>query len=149
MAKYLIFQNSVFYRLAPNETAKDYWMASPTVYAKEVSDDDYHKVARNLKFATFNSDTQEISYEDRLVPAITDSAIAKDSLSSRVDELISDFRNKAQEHINTDSRIQNMITFLEGVDRDAVEAFPENYSVDDYIYNLPGCPELYTEEIYY
>ena len=127
MAKYLIFQNSLFYRLAPNETARDYWMTTPNMSAKEVSDDDYHKVARNLKFATFNSDTQEISYEDILVPAITDSAIAKDSLSTRVDELIAAFRDKAQEHIHTDPKVQNMITFLEGIDRDAVESFPENY----------------------
>ena len=149
MAKYLLFKDTLFYRLASNEATKDHWMASPTIYAKEVSDDDFHKVARYLKFATFNPDTQEISYEDRLVPAITDPAIAKDSLSTRVDELIAAFRDKAQEHINTDPKVQNMITFLEGIDRDAVESFPENYSVDDYIYNLPGCPELYTEEMHY
>ena len=149
MAKYILFQNSKYYRLAPNETKKDYWMTTPTVHAKEVSDDDYTKVARFLKFPTYNTDTQEISYEDKVVEAITDPAIAKDSLSSRVDELIAAFRDKAQEHINTDPKVQNMITFLEGIDRDAVESFPENYSVDDYIYNLPGCPELYTEEMHY
>ena len=67
MAKYLLFKDTLFYRLASNEATKDHWMASPTIYAKEVSDDDFHKVARYLKFATFNPDTQEISYEDKVV----------------------------------------------------------------------------------
>tara|TARA_Y100001951_G_C11255115_1_gene248895 strand:- start:661 stop:1110 length:450 start_codon:yes stop_codon:yes gene_type:complete len=149
MAKYILFQNSKYYRLAPNETKKDYWMTTPTVHAKEVSDDDYTKVARFLKFPTYNTDTQEISYEDKVVEAITDPAIAKNALSSRVDELIMAFRDKAQEHINTDLEVQGMITFLEGVDRDAVDSFPENHSVDDYIYNLPGCPQMYFNEMYY
>ena len=149
MAKYILFQNSEYYRLAPNETARDYWMTTPTVHAKEVSDDDYTKVARFLKFPTYNTDTQEISYEDKVVPAEPDPVVAKDLLSSRIDELLFSFRDKAQEHINTDPKVQGMITFLEGIDRDGVESFPENFSVDDYIYNLPGCPEMYVEEMYY
>ena len=46
MAKYILFRDTRFYKLAPNETARDHWMTSPTTYAEEVSDDNYHKVAR-------------------------------------------------------------------------------------------------------
>ena len=149
MAKYILFRDTRFYRLAPNETARDHWMMSPTTYAEEVSDDNYHKVARYLRYVTYNPDTREISYEDKVVPAEPDPVVAKDLLSSRIDELLFSFRDKAQEHINTDPKVQGMITFLEGIDRDGVESFPENFSVDDYIYNLPGCPEMYVEEMYY
>ena len=38
MAKYLLFQNNEFYRMAPNEAKRDNWLRTPNIVAKEVSD---------------------------------------------------------------------------------------------------------------
>ena len=44
MAKYILFQNDRFYRMAPDETKRDKWMGSPNIVAKEVDDATYKNV---------------------------------------------------------------------------------------------------------
>ena len=68
MAKYLLFQNNEFYRMAPNEAKRDNWLRTPNIVAKEVSDADYKKVGCK-KFTlspTLSGDTINYNEETNL-----------------------------------------------------------------------------------
>ena len=64
MAKYIIFQNNEFYRLASNEAKRDKWLVSPNIIAKEVNDADYRKVW--CKMSTVTDRDWETHYFEKL-----------------------------------------------------------------------------------
>ncbi len=139
-----------FYRLAPNETKRDHWLTSPDVIAKEVSDADYKKIGVGRVYPTWNHVSQTIVYNDEnLEPeTITDAEILKIDLRDAKDNLISNFRNVAQDHADSDPEVRDMITFLSNIDENSLTIL-EGKTIFEYIYDLPGCPQIYFNEIYY
>ena len=150
MAKYVLFMHNDYYRLAPNETKRDHWLTSPDVIAKEVSDADYKRVGVGRVHPTWNHVSQAIVYnkEDLEPGTVTDAEDLKIILRNAKDDLIANFENVAQDHVDSDPEVRDMITFLSNIDENSLSIL-EGKTVFEYIYDLPGCPQIYFNEIYY
>lgn len=151
MAKYVLFVHNDYYRLAPNETKRDHWLTSPDVIAKEVSDANYKRIGVGRVHPTWNHVSQTIVYnnEDIEPETITDPEILKADLKEARDDLIRNFENVAQDHVDSDPEVRDMITFLSNIDENSASPPLEGKSIFEYIYDLPGCPQIYFNEIYY
>jgi hypothetical protein len=147
MAKYILFQNDRFYRMAPDETKRDKWMGSPNIVAREVDDATYKNIGCKKTVPTLNGDN--ISYEDKDHEAIEDTERAQQALSDVRDLLVEEFKFYAAHHYDNDTEVKNMVAFLEGIDKTSVTSFAEGQEIHEYIYNLPGCPQIFPLELYY
>jgi G3E family GTPase len=164
MAKHFIFQDNQFYRLAPTDAKKDFWLStSAGLVSKEVSDADYFKVAVLKSQATLNGDTvdyadvtvfhkQDTADDDAnsdVAKNVTDASEAQAILTETRDNLIADFKHYSDKHYDNDAEVKAMVAFLEGIDTSAVTSFAANQSIFEYIYDLPGCPQIYPLELFY
>ena len=110
MAKYILFQNDRFYRMAPDEAKRDKWMTTPNIVAKEVDDATYKNVGCKKTVPTLNGDN--ISYEDKEHVAIEDTERAQNALSDVRDHLISEFKFIADENYDSDTEVNIFVYFL-------------------------------------
>jgi hypothetical protein len=157
MAKYLLFQNNEFYRMAPNEAKRDNWLRTPDIVAKEVSDADYKKVGCKKWTSTPTLSGDTINYNEETnfhfnenVPEDnTDASSCQAQLAEFRDNLIIEFKHFAAQHYDNDAEVKAMVAFLEGIDTSAVTSFAANQSIFEYIYDLPGCPQIYPLELFY
>tara|TARA_R100001510_G_C7637054_1_gene195058 strand:+ start:737 stop:1210 length:474 start_codon:yes stop_codon:yes gene_type:complete len=157
MAKYLLFQNNEFYRMAPNEAKRDNWLRTPDIVAKEVSDADYKKVGCKKWTSTPTLSGDTINYNEETnfhfnenVPEDnTDASACQAQLAEFRDNLIIEFKHFAAQHYDNDAEVKAMVAFLEGIDTSAVTSFAANQSIFEYIYDLPGCPQIYPLELFY
>ncbi len=157
MAKYILFQNNEFYRMAPDEAKKDKWIITPQIVAKEVSDTDYKNVGCKKVKPTLSGDT--INYEGETYFNFTDTEPSEpkdlDATESQVmvtwarDILIKEIKQISAHNYASDSTAQAMVAFLEGIDMNAVTPLGRSDSAFEYIYNLSGCPQLYPLELNY
>ena len=153
MAKHFIFQDNQFYRLAPTDAKKDFWLStSAGLVSKEVSDADYFKVAVLKSQATLNGDT--VDYADVTVFHKQDTADddansdeAQAILTETRDNLIADFKHYSDKHYDNDAEVKAMVAFLEAINISAVTSWNSTDSVMEYIYNLTDCPQLFPLEI--
>ena len=157
MAKYILFQNNKFYRMAPDEAKRDKWIITPQIVAKEVSDTDYKNVGCKKVKPTLSGDT--ITYEgdtyfnytktEPSEPKDLDVTESQEAVTWAKDILIYEIKTIAAHQYYTDSDAQAMVAFLEAIDMSAVTALSKSDSAFEYIYNLPGCPQLYHLELNY
>jgi hypothetical protein len=70
-------------------------------------------------------------------------------LSDVRDLLVEEFKFYAAHHYDNDTEVKNMVAFLEGIDKTSVTSFAEGQEIHEYIYNLPGCPQIFPLELYY
>ena len=162
MAKHFIFQDNQFYRLAPTDAKKDFWLStSAGLVSKEVSDADYFKVAVLKSQATLNGDTvdyadvtvfhkQDTADDDAnsdVAKNVTDASEAQAILTETRDNLIADFKHYSDKHYDNDAEVKAMVAFLEAIDIGAVTSWNSTDSVMEYIYNLTDCPQLFPLEI--
>jgi len=157
MAKYIIFQNNEFYRLAPNEAKRDKWLVTPNIIAKEVNDADYRKVWCKMSTVTLNGDT--INYDDTTIFNFTDTdpSEPKDlnatesqaAVTWARDNLIKEIKHFAERHYDNDADAKAMVSFLEGIDMNQVPALNRTDSPFAYIYDLDGNPCLSGLELFY
>tara|TARA_R100001015_G_C4629326_1_gene190087 strand:+ start:826 stop:1299 length:474 start_codon:yes stop_codon:yes gene_type:complete len=157
MAKYLLFQNNEFYRMASDETKKDKWIVTPQIVAKEVNDTDYKNVGCKKVTPTLSGDT--ITYEGETYFNFTDTEPSEpkdlDATESQAmvtwarDTLIKEIKEMSAHNYPTDSAAKAMVAFLEAIDMNAVTSLGRSDSAFEYIYNLSGCPQLYPLELNY
>jgi hypothetical protein len=160
MAKHFIFQDNQFYRLAPTDAKKDFWLStSAGLVSKEVSDADYFKVAVLKSIATLSGDT--VNYADITVfhkqeydgvtpdvaKNVTDASEAQAILTETRDNLIADLKHYSDKYYDNDAEVKAMVAFLEAINISAVTSWNSTDSVMEYIYNLTDCPQLFPLEI--
>ena len=160
MAKHFIFQDNQFYRLAPTDAKKDFWLStSAGLVSKEVSDADYFKVAVLKSQATLSGDT--VNYADTTIfhkqeydgvnadvaRNITDASEAQAMLTQVRDDLIADLKHYSAKYYDNDAEVKAMVAFLEAINISAVTSWNSTDSVMEYIYNLTDCPQLFPLEI--
>jgi len=159
MAKHFIFQDNEFYRLAPTDAKKDFWLStSASLVSKEVSDADYFKVAVLKSQATLSGDT--VNYADTTIfhkqeydgvnadvaRNITDASEAQAMLTQVRDDLIADLKHYSAKYYDNDAEVKAMVAFLEAINISAVTSWNSTDSVMEYIYNLTDCPQLFPLE---
>ena len=159
MAKHFIFQDNQFYRLAPTDAKKDFWLStSAGLVSKEVSDADYFKVAVLKSQATLSGDT--VNYADTTIfhkqeydgvnadvaRNITDASEAQAMLTQVRDDLIADLKHYSAKYYDNDAEVKAMVAFLEAINISAVTSWNSTDSVMEYIYNLTDCPQLFPLE---
>jgi len=160
MAKHFIFQDNQFYRLAPTDAKKDFWLStSAGLVSKEVSDANYLKVAIRKSVATLSGDT--VNYADTTVfhkqeydgvtpdvaRNVTDASEAQAILTQVRDDLITEFKHYSDQHYDNDTEVKAMVTFLEAINISAVNSWNSTDCVMEYIYNLTDCPQIFPLEI--
>ena len=160
MAKHFIFQDNQFYRLAPTDAKKDFWLStSAGLVSKEVTDANYLKVAVLKSEATLSGDT--VNYADTTVfhkqeydgvtpdvaRNVTDASEAQAILTQVRDDLIADLKHYSDKHYDNDAEVKAMVAFLEAINISAVTSWNSTDSVMEYIYNLTDCPQLFPLEI--
>tara|TARA_R100000697_G_scaffold91819_1_gene103594 strand:+ start:146 stop:604 length:459 start_codon:yes stop_codon:yes gene_type:complete len=152
MAKHLLFQDGRLYAMANEDAKSDFLVnAATTVTAKTVSDEDYKSVGVKSKRATLDGDTVVYTDKGSLAADITDATEAQDLLSTEINYLIKDIKEKAQNNYGSDAGayLRNFVAFLQNIDISAVSSWDANDNVLEYIYNLPGCPQIFVQEIYF
>ena len=153
MAKHLLFQNNRLHAMANEDAKSDFIVSmSTTVTAKTVSDEDYKNVGVESKRATLDGDT--IVYTDKGPAAadITDATEAQTRLETVINDLIKNIKEKAQpKNYDSDAGayLRNFVAFLQNIDTSAVSSWDANDNVLEYIYNLPDCPQIFVDEIYF
>jgi hypothetical protein len=152
MAKHLLFQDGRLYAMANEDAKSDFFVKfSTTVTAKTVNDEEYKSVGVKTKIATLEGDSVVLTEREPGAADITDATEAQNHLATIINYLISDIKEIAQHNYNSDAGayLRNFVTFLENIDKTAVSSWAADASVLEYIYNLPGCPQIFTEEIYF
>lgn len=152
MAKHLLFQDGRLYAMANEDAKSDFLVnAATTVTAKTVSDEEYKSVGVKTKIATLEGDTVVYTDKGPAAADITDATEAQDLLSTEINYLIKDIKEKAQHNYDLDAGadLRNFVTFLQNIDKTAVSSWTADASVLEYIYNLPGCPQIFVQEIYF
>ena len=151
MAKHLLFQDGALYAMANEDAKSDFLVSmSTTVTAKTVSDEEYKSVGVKSKKATLEGDN--IVYTDK-GPGVNviEATEAQNLLESYINSIIKDIKEKAQHNYDLDAGVylQNFVTFLQNIDTTAVSSWTADQNVIEYIYNLPDCPQIFVDEIYF
>jgi len=153
MAKHLLFQDGRLYAMANEDAKSDFLVnAATTVTAKTVSDEDYKSVGVKSKRATLDGDTVVYTDKGSLAADITDATEAQTRLQTVINDLIKNIKEKAQpQNYDSDAGayLRNFVAFLQNIDISAVSSWDANDNVLEYVYNLPGCPQIFVDEIYF
>ena len=152
MAKHLLFQDGRLYAMANEDAKSDFLVnAATTVTAKTVSDEDYKSVGVKSKRATLDGDTVVYTDKGPAAADITDATEAQNRLATVINELIINIKEKAQHNYDSDAGayLRNFVAFLQNIDTSAVSSWNANDNVLEYTYNLPDCPQIFVDEIYF
>ena len=152
MAKHLLFQDGRLYAMANEDAKSDFLVnAATTVTAKTVSDEEYKSVGVKTKIATLDGDTVVYTDKGPAAADITDATEAQNRLATVINELIINIKEKAQHNYDSDAGayLRNFVAFLQNIDTSAVSSWDANDNVLEYIYNLPDCPQIFVDEIYF
>ena len=147
MAKYIIFNEiGEFEKLAPTDAAKDKLMALVTGYhAVEVTDQQYFDAGSGLAVPSYENDSMTWNTS----PCENDMSLS-DSEKSQILVSNRDFlieRIKEKPGYDSSSDRQAMVSFLENINTSPASWWTETQPVVNYIYNISGCPQLFTKEL--
>jgi|TARA_R100001163_G_C4994022_1_gene145550 predicted Rdx family selenoprotein len=152
--KYIIFRNNnllnhSFFRLAPNEDIRDKWLATDSagLVAIETNDADYRKKTHGKSEPSLVDGS--VIWTDYEHSGISDATEAKKEYKDKVDYLINTFKHITASKFDSDADAKSIVDFLENIDTDSVSSWDDNYSIMEYIYDLPGCPQVFWPELVY
>ena len=147
MAKYIIFNElEEFEKLAPTDAAKDKWMALVTGYhAVEVTDQEYFDAGSGLSDPSYKNDSVTWTIDTCENDMSLSDAEKSQILISNRDFLIERIKEKSGYNSNSDA--QAMVSFLENIDTNPSSWWTETQPVVNYIYNISGCPQVFTKEL--
>jgi len=152
--KYIIFRNNnllnhSFFRLAPNEDIRDKWLATDSagLVAIETNDADYRKKTHGKSEPSLVDGS--VIWTDYEHSGISDATEAKKEYKDKVDYLIHTFKHITASKFDSDADAKSIVDFLENIDTDSVSSWDDNYSIMEYIYDLPGCPQVFWPELVY
>ena len=141
--KYIIFRNNnllnhSFFRLAPNEDIRDKWLATDSagLVAIETNDADYRKKTHGKSEPSLVDGS--VIWTDYEHSGISDATEAKKEYKDKVDYLINTFKHITASKFDSDADAKSIVDFLENIDTDSVSSWDDNYSIMEYIYDLPG-----------
>lgn len=147
MAKYIIFNEiGEFQNLAPTESDRDTRMALVTGYhAVEVTDQQYFDAGSELSDPSYeNNSITWTTYTCENDMSLSDAEKSQILISNR-DFLIERIKEKSGYDSNSDA--QAMVSFLENIDTNPSSWWTETQPVVNYIYNISGCPQVFTKEL--
>jgi len=146
MAKYIIFnETGEFEKLAPTDAAKDKWMALVTDYhAVEVTDQQYFDAGSGFSDPSYENDSITWTPSPPQNDMSLSDAEKSQMLVSNRDFLIARIKEKPGYDSSPDR--QAMVSFLENINTSPDSWWTETQSVLNYIYNISGCPQVFTKE---
>ena len=152
--KYIIFRNNnllnhSFFRLAPNEDIRDKWLATDSagLVAIETNDADYRKKTHGKSEPSLVDGS--VIWTDYEHSGISDATEARKEYKDKVNYLINTFKHITASKFDSDADAKSIVDFLENIDTDSVSSWDDNYSIMEYIYDLPGCPQVFWPELVY
>tara|TARA_R100001463_G_scaffold2908_1_gene12048 strand:+ start:1166 stop:1630 length:465 start_codon:yes stop_codon:yes gene_type:complete len=151
--KYIIFENNLKKLIASTDAKKDTILKlNPLSVAKEVSDSDFKKIALGRSEASLvNNEVviNEFSNDDisSVRPAITDATEASARLQECIDTLITSIKDNCGDGYDSNTDATSLVSFLEGIDSSEKTSWDAGVLYIEYIYDLPGCPQIFLEDI--
>tara|TARA_R110000822_G_scaffold28955_1_gene85693 strand:+ start:864 stop:1352 length:489 start_codon:yes stop_codon:yes gene_type:complete len=160
--KYIIFKDNIFFRLASTEDKKNNALQENNSVAKEISDSDFKNVAignsvptlvgDNLVLTTYvfgrgGMTADELAIAGDATQEVTDPSAAQEELQSNIDILINNIKTVLGDNLENSPAEQSLITFLESVDVSQKTSWADDENRMEYIYNLTGCPQVFTFDI--
>ena len=151
--KHIIFLHNEKIGIASTDAKKDNMLASqPESVSKEVGDADFKKIAlgrSSISLVNNEIVINELSREDIAVarPAITDASEASARLRECINNLIQHVKDKCGNQYNNNSDATSLVAFLEGIDVSQKTSWDEGVMYIEYIYDLPGCPQVFLEDL--
>ena len=149
--KHIIFtSDNSFYKVASTDEKKDKILFLNLNYlSKEISDANFLDVVFGIKTPVLTNGTMSFeelptSLRETTFPAISDATAAQEKLTLAKDQMINQFKMIDEYDSNVDAK--SMVSFLEGIDTSQKTSWAAGELAISYIYNLPGCPEIFIQE---
>ncbi len=147
--KHIIFLDNVQFRIASTDTKRDNVIAhNPEGVSKDVSDSDFKKIALGRSESSLVNNEiviNEFSNETIAIgrPAITDAAQATAALQECIDTLIVSVKAECGDGYDSNTDAKSLVAFLEGIDASQKTSWDAGVLYNEYIYDLPGCPQFF------